>query len=142
MASHVTGKSVSVDSSLFSQHSNSKSDRVLEALRRDSEDISTALKFYLEQRKELSERRKAAEREYDAEMAEIGDFSDVEEVGVEEDGFGPKAVDHNLRRHLNAAGEEGEENKGETEDGYDDDFDDIDEEVIRFLLYCVIVANE
>jgi len=132
MTSHVTGKSLSVSTgSIFSERSNSKSDRILEQLKRDSEDISEALAFYLEQRNDISEKRKIAEREYDAEMAEIGDVSDIEEFAEDEDGV-RGGVDHNLRRHLNAAGEEGTGDDREADDYYGEDFEDFENEVISF----------
>ena len=64
-------------------------------------------------------------REYEVEIEEIGDVSDVDDdydqAGDEEIGHASSSVDHNLRRHLGTSGTVG---SGDYEGDYGEDFED------------------
>ena len=134
MTSHVTGQSLEGSLSLRSSYSSKgKTERILEQLRQDSEDIDKALEFYLAQREEINEKNALALRTYEVEIEEIGDVSDVDEfddenVDLEDVMPGraqPGGVDHNLRRHLGTGGDDvGEvDSYEEYANDYDDDFE-------------------
>ena len=137
MTSHVTGQTLGGGSlSLRSSYnSKGKTERVLEQLKTDSEDIEKALEFYLAQREEINERNTLALRTYEVEIEEIGDVSDVDDEYEDENqqlgefcpGRGRSGgVDHNLQRHLGAGGAVGGENVSEFDsyEEYANDFDD------------------
>ena len=133
MTSHVTGQSLGASVSFRSSYSSKgKTDRILEQLKQDSDDIEKALEFYLAQREEINEKNSLALRAYEVEIEEIGDVSDVDDEEFHEDselehimpGRAPSGgVDHNLRRHLGTGDDVGEVDSYEE---YANDFDEDD----------------
>lgn len=125
MTSHVTGQSLSASTIKSTFSGSRRTEKVLEQLRNDSEDISRALEFYLQERNEINQKAARALREYEVEIEEIGDVSDVDDdydqAGDEEIGHASSSVDHNLRRHLGTSGTVG---SGDYEGDYGEDFED------------------
>lgn len=132
MTSHVTGQSLGSVSFRSSYSSKGKTERILDQLKQDSDDIERALEFYLAQREEINDKNALALRAYEVEIEEIGDVSDVDDEDIHEDselnniipGRAPSGgVDHNLRRHLGT----GEDGVGEV-DSYEEYANDFDED--------------
>ena len=131
MTSKITGQSLgSISFKPRSSGSiNSKSKKILDQLKRDSDDITKSLAQYSETRKALSERRIAAITNYEAELEEIGDVSDTEDFLDEAHRKkSSNKVEHNLQRIIN---KNTEDNDDENYDEYENEFDD-DNEVNNF----------
>ena len=130
MTSHITGQTL--DSIILKSEnsllSNKKSDRLLNQLLIDSENITKSIALYREERKALAERRTTAITNYEAELEEIGDVSDTEDMLDENYGKSRSnsKVDHNLERIINR--NKDDENFEDLYE-YDDDFENLAGEV-------------